>query len=171
MTLSPSRLFLWLAILLLGGPVLAGMAGVFAGALGYVPGLQNPMPASEVWGTVWKSPGFGRSVALSVWTGLLAATISLGSATLIMAGWSGTRSFARLRLWLAPFLAIPHAAAAFGIAFLIAQLETEACLTRLGLAVLPPATWSASTPLDGWAPPLSNDAACVYACKLQIGHA
>ena len=120
MTLSPSRLLLWLTVLLLGGPVLAGMIGVVAGALGHVPGLQTAMPAPEVWGAVWSWPGIGRSVALSFWTGLLAALISLASATLIMAGWSGTRSFARLRNWLAPFLAVPHAAAAFGIAFLIA---------------------------------------------------
>lgn len=120
MTLSPSRLLLWLTVLLLGGPVLAGLIGVVAGALGHVPGLQSAMPASEVWGEVWSWPGIGRSVALSFWTGLLSALISLASATLIMAGWSGTRSFARARHWLAPFLAVPHAAAAFGIAFLIA---------------------------------------------------
>jgi len=120
MTLSPSRLLLWLTVLLLGGPVLAGLIGVVAGAMGHVPGLQSVKPASEVWGAVWNWPGIGRSVAISFWTGLLAALISLVSATVIMAGWSGTRSFARFRLWLAPFLAVPHAAAAFGIAFLIA---------------------------------------------------
>ncbi len=120
MTLSPSRLLLLLTVLLLGGPVLAGMIGVLAGALGHVPGLQSAMSASEVWGAVWNWPGIGRSVALSFSTGLLAALISLASATIIMAGWSGTKAFARARLWLAPFLAVPHAAAAFGIAFLIA---------------------------------------------------
>ena len=120
MTLSPSRLFLWLTVLVVGGPVIAGMIGVVAGALGHVPGLESAMHASEVWGAVGNWPGIGRSVALSFWTGLLAALISLASATLIMAGWSGTRSFARFRHWLAPFLAVPHAAAAFGIAFLIA---------------------------------------------------
>lgn len=120
MTLSPSRLLLWLTVLLLGGPVLVGLIGVVAGAMGHVPGLQSVKPASEVWGAVWNWPGIGRSVAISFWTGLLATLISLASATVIMAGWSGTRSFARFRHWLAPFLAVPHAAAAFGIAFLIA---------------------------------------------------
>ena len=120
MTLSPSRLFFWLTVLLLGGPVLAGLIGVVAGALDHVPGLQTAMPAGDVWGAVWSWPGIGRSVTLSFWTGLLAALISLASATIIMAGWSGTRSFTRARQWLAPFLAVPHAAAAFGIAFLIA---------------------------------------------------
>jgi putative thiamine transport system permease protein len=120
MTLSPSHLFFWLTVLILGGPVLAGLTGVVAGAMGHVPGLQNAIPAGDVWGAVWSWPGIGRSVTLSFWTGLLAALISLASATLIMAGWSRTLSFARARHWLAPFLAVPHAAAAFGIAVLIA---------------------------------------------------
>ena len=39
---------------------------------------------------------------------------------LVTAGWSGTRSFALLQRALAPILSVPHAAAAFGLAFLIA---------------------------------------------------
>lgn len=120
MNLAPSRVILWLTILVLGGPVLAGLAGVVTGAFGYVPGLQSAIPMGKVWASVLGWPGIGRSVGISFWTGLLAAGLSLAAATLIMAGWSGTRAFGRLRAWLAPFLAIPHAATAFGIAFLIA---------------------------------------------------
>src|SRR5690606_32302434 len=36
------------------------------------------------------------------------------------AGWAGTHTFARVRHLLSPLLSVPHAAAAFGLAFLIA---------------------------------------------------
>lgn len=120
MMLTPSRLLLCFTVIVLGGPVFAGFAGVLAGAFGHAPGLRGAVPMGDVWASVLIWPGIGRSVALSVWTGLFAAALSLVLATVIMAGWSGTRAFGRLLGWLAPLLAIPHAATAFGIAFLIA---------------------------------------------------
>jgi len=46
--------------------------------------------------------------------------IALIIVMLLTAGWSGTRSFRALERLLSPLLSVPHAAAAFGIAFLIA---------------------------------------------------
>jgi putative thiamine transport system permease protein len=52
--------------------------------------------------------------------GLIATSVSLTIVVLITAGWSGTRSFHILERMLSPLLSVPHAAAAFGLAFLIA---------------------------------------------------
>lgn len=57
---------------------------------------------------------------LSVVTGVSATALSLALTLLIVAAWQGTRSFVWVTRALAPLLALPHAAAAFGLAFLIA---------------------------------------------------
>jgi putative thiamine transport system permease protein len=57
---------------------------------------------------------------LSVTTGVFATAISLAIVMLVTAGWSGTRPFRALERLLSPLLSVPHAAAAFGLAFLIA---------------------------------------------------
>ncbi len=57
---------------------------------------------------------------MSFSTGLLATVISLSIVVLVTAGWSGTRPFRVLERLLSPLLSVPHAAAAFGLAFLIA---------------------------------------------------
>jgi putative thiamine transport system permease protein len=65
-------------------------------------------------------PGLPNAVRLSVTTGLASTLISLVIVTLATAGWSGTRAFRLLERLLSPLLSVPHAAAAFGLAFLIA---------------------------------------------------
>jgi putative thiamine transport system permease protein len=62
----------------------------------------------------------GRAVWLSVSTGFVTTATALALVMLIVAGWHGTRSFRLLERLLSPLLSVPHAAAAFGLAFLIA---------------------------------------------------
>lgn len=109
-----------LTIALLIGPVAAGLAGTVAPALGYFPALGGTALSLAPVQAVFDAPGMGASVRLSLVTGLLATAMSLGITALILAGWSGTRSFRWIQALLSPLLSVPHAAAAFGLAFLIA---------------------------------------------------
>ncbi|WP_096785865.1 ABC transporter permease [Rhodobacter sp. CZR27] len=104
-----------LTLLLVTGPVLAGVAGTVAPAfgLGERPGL-DAFRALAGW------PGLGAAVRLSVTTGLVSTVLALGLTLLILALLPGSRAFrATLRL-LSPLLSVPHAAVALGLAFLIA---------------------------------------------------
>ncbi|MFQ6551435.1 ABC transporter permease [Aestuariibius insulae] len=109
-----------LTILLLLGPVCAGLAGTVAPAFGYLPAIgqtsftMDPMLDLFAWTGIW------RATFLSLGVGFLTTALSLLIVVLIVAGWSGTRVFAILQTVLSPLLSIPHAAAAFGLAFLIA---------------------------------------------------
>ncbi len=117
------RLLPWAPVLTLGvllGPVAAGFLGTLAPALGYLPALGGDRltlaPVQQL--LAW--PGVVRASALSVGVGLVSTLLSLGIVMLIAAGWSGTRAFRAFERALSPLLSVPHAAAAFGIAFLIA---------------------------------------------------
>jgi len=57
---------------------------------------------------------------LSVTTGVGSTVIALLIVALLTAAWSGTKVFRLLERLLSPLLSVPHAAAAFGLAFLIA---------------------------------------------------
>lgn len=109
-----------LVIALLLGPVLAGLLGTLAPAFGILPVIGRTQPGLEAFGALLDWPGLASAVRLSLVTGLGSAVISLGIVTLLVACWSGTRSFAAFRRVLSPLLSVPHAAAAFGLAFLIA---------------------------------------------------
>jgi putative thiamine transport system permease protein len=98
-----------LTALVLAGPVLLGLAGAVVPALA---------PGAMALALAW--PGLPRAVALSVSTGVLSTLCALALAALILAGWHGTRAFRLLERLLSPLLAVPHAAAALGLAFLIA---------------------------------------------------
>ncbi|GGE38753.1 ABC transporter permease [Actibacterium pelagium] len=65
-------------------------------------------------------PGLPEAARLSLFTGLIATVLSLAITTLILASWHGTRIAHWVEAALSPLLAVPHAAAAFGLAFLIA---------------------------------------------------
>ncbi len=101
-------------------PVAAGLAGTLLPALGYLPGAKvrglSLVPAAEL--LAW--PGLAAATRLSLTTGLAATALSLSIVVLFTAGWAQTRAYAALRRALSPLLSVPHAAAAFGLALLIA---------------------------------------------------
>jgi len=109
-----------LTIAVMIGPVLAGLAGTLAPALGWLPALGGAAPGLGPLSDLFEWPGLSRAVRLSLVNGMAATALSLLIVVLVCAAWSGTRAFRLLERLLAPLLSVPHAAAAFGLAFLIA---------------------------------------------------
>jgi putative thiamine transport system permease protein len=115
---------LWLfpiaAFLVLIAPVAAGLAGIVLPAFGYLPVLGRSDLSIEPFRELAAMPGLGRSVWLSLTSGLVTTAVAFAAVMLFVAGWRGTRLFAALERLVSPLLSVPHAAAAFGLAFLIA---------------------------------------------------
>lgn len=129
------------ALILIGlilGPIAAGLWESGRAALGILPALGATEPSLAPLRALLAEPGIGRAAALSLWTGgaatALSVLLALGAAGAV-AGRIGAGAQARL---VVPFLAIPHAALAIGLAF-----------------VLAPSGWIARliAPLAGWARP------------------
>ena len=127
-----------LTLLALLGPVAAGLAGAILPAAGHLPAAGFEGPSTLALERLWAWPGLSAASRLSLTSGLLSAGLSLGIVVLIVAVWSGTRAFGLLQRLLSPLLSVPHAAAAFGLAFLIS-----------------PSGWIARliAPLAGWERP------------------
>jgi len=102
------------------GPVVAGLWGTVLPAFGHLPVAGFDGPSLDALRMLATTPGIGAAARISVTTGLLATGISVLIVVLITGGWSGTPAFQVLERVLSPLLAVPHAAAAFGLAFLIA---------------------------------------------------
>ena len=98
-----------LALLIL--PVTAGVLGTL------VPAFANDAKGFR---TLMDWPGIAPAVRLSLTTGVAATALSLAVTLLLIASLSGTRFFTVIQHLLAPLLSVPHAAAALGLAFLIA---------------------------------------------------
>ncbi|WP_372603148.1 ABC transporter permease [Actibacterium sp.] len=109
-----------LTVLLLTLPVLAGLAGMVVPAFGYFPAIGAEHTSLAAFRALLDWPGFGPALRLSATTGIAATLLSLMVTVLILSAWSGTRAFHWIERALSPLLSVPHAAAAFGIAFLIA---------------------------------------------------
>ncbi len=109
-----------LTLLAMLGPVIAGLWGTVMPAFGHLPAAGLTGPSLDPFRDLFDWAGLPRAMLLSISTGLLATSISLAIVMLVTAGWSGTRPFRALERLLSPLLSVPHAAAAFGLAFLIA---------------------------------------------------
>ena len=135
---SPLRHAPLLTLLVMLGPVAAGLLGTLGPAFGIMPALGGFDPGLEHVRALVDWPGLPRAALLSLGTGVLSTALALAVAVLVCAGWQGTRAFAALERVLSPLLSVPHAAAAFGLAFLIA-----------------PSGWIARAvaPLAGWQSP------------------
>jgi putative thiamine transport system permease protein len=117
---SRLRLFPAAALILLVAPVAAGLAGIIAPAFGFAPWEGRGGVSLEPFRELFAMPGLLRSSLLSLATGLAATLVALAATMLFVGGWRGTRLFALLHRLLSPLLSVPHAAAAFALAFLIA---------------------------------------------------
>ncbi|WP_069383324.1 ABC transporter permease [Halomonas caseinilytica] len=126
-----------LALLIL--PVLLGLAGVVAPAFGWHPALGGETWTLAHWQALGNTPGLVDMIRLSLFTGLASALATFGIVALCLATFLETRAFGAIRRLLSPLLAVPHAAAAIGLAFL---------LTPSGLANRLVSPW-----LSGWVYP------------------
>jgi putative thiamine transport system permease protein len=73
----------------------------------------------EAWRQLIRLPGFTTSLEVSLATGVVTTFVSLGLVVAFCAAWHGTRLFSLLVRLLGPLLSVPHAAVAFGMAFLL----------------------------------------------------
>ncbi len=114
------RLFPTAALVLLTVPVAAGLLGIALPAFGYFPALGGSELSLDAFRALFAMPGLLRSALLSFATGLFATVLAFAVVMLFVAGWRGTRLFRAIERLVSPLLSVPHAAAAFGLAFLIA---------------------------------------------------
>ena len=122
-----------LTILVMLGPVAAGLWGTLLPALGHLPSAGARGPSLVAVRALLDWPGLAAAIRLSLTTGALATLLSLAITLLLLAGWSGTRAFGWIERALSPLLSVPHAAVAFALAFLIAPSGWLAS-KRTGLA-------------------------------------
>lgn len=110
----------WAMALVLSAPVIAGLAGTFLPAFGHMPAIGAPGFGLQAFRDLFAWVGLAQSVALSLQVGLISTVLSLALVVLVCASLHQTRVFKALIGQLSVLLAVPHAAAAFGLAFLIA---------------------------------------------------
>ncbi|MEO0546884.1 MAG: ABC transporter permease subunit [Pseudomonadota bacterium] len=108
------------AIAILVLPVCCGLLATILPAFGYMPALGGNTWSLGPFEELLAMPGIGRSAGLSLFSALITTLISVTLVAFFVGGWRGTRSFARMQQFLSPLLSVPHAAAAFGLAFMIA---------------------------------------------------
>ncbi|WP_245413866.1 ABC transporter permease [Fulvimarina endophytica] len=135
MSASPRllRAIPWSIAGLLAAPVAVGLAGVVLPAFGYLPALGGTSLSLGPFRELLAQPGLFASSLLSFASGLVTTALSVLAVSLFLAAFHGTGAMRIARRALGPLLAIPHAAAAFGLAFLIAP---SGLLFRLAAAPL-----------------------------------
>lgn len=108
------------ALLLVLVPTAAGLLGTILPAFGRLPALGREEFGLGPWRELWASPGLGRAVLLTLWSGVGSTLLALLLALAIAATLHGRPGERRLRALLPALLAVPHAASAVGFAFLLA---------------------------------------------------
>ena len=104
LALAPGLMLAGLAL-----PIAAGLAGTLA-----------PAVSGHGFAMLGQWPGLPRALALSVGTGLISTLAALAITILMIAALHDRPGFVAFRRALSPLLALPHAAAALGLAFLVA---------------------------------------------------
>lgn len=127
-------------------PLILGLAGTLLPALGLIPSLVDPADNSagvNGFSVIVGDARFLPSVYLSLKTGLFATALALLLTTITLVSVHDTRLWRWISSSLPPLLAVPHAAIAIGLVFLIAP---SGWLVRLVAPELipwtrPPTAW------------------------------
>ena len=112
-------------------PITAGLFGVLLPSLGYLPDLGGNQFNFDIFRQLFEHPALPHAVWLTLFSGISATLISLFLAILLAAmlsreSVSGNKNsrmsglFVIVRRGLIPLIAVPHAAMALGLAFLVA---------------------------------------------------
>lgn len=107
-------------LFLLLAPIAAGLIGTLLPAFGWLPVVGATEFSLAPWRALLAEPGLWHSLGLTLWTGFATTALSLLLTLSLLATCYHSPWLHRIRRSLAPLLAIPHAALAFGLAFLIA---------------------------------------------------
>ena len=124
-----------------GLPLVMGVLGTLGTALGW---FTNWLPCL----TVLSDPRLFAATRLTLFTGLMATALALGLCVVTLMVFWGRSSLKRIQQALAPFLAVPHAALAVGLVFVLAPSGWLARLITLegrpseAWIVPDPAGWS-----------------------------
>jgi putative thiamine transport system permease protein len=122
----------------LGLPLLISVSGAVAA-------VWQP----DAWNHLWLDTQWRAALAMSLSTGVAATALAIGASAAMLGALFGSPAWQRVQCWLAPLLAVPHAAFAIGV---IALVAPSGWLLRLvspwatGLTVPPP--WP--TTQDPW---------------------
>ncbi|WP_442489025.1 ABC transporter permease [Halomonas litopenaei] len=130
-----------LTVLLLVAPVVAGLAGAAAPAFGWLPVLGGEQLSLAPWVSLARTPGIAEMLLLSFTTGLISTALALAIVVLFLGAFADSAAFVWLKRLLSPLLAVPHAAAAIGLAFLLAP-------SGLAMRLVSPALSGHTTPPD-----------------------
>ncbi len=101
-------------------PVVAGLVGTWLPAFGYFPTLGGADFGLEPWRALFDQPGLMGSIRLTLISGILATLVAFLITVFFLAACHGGRVILAVRGLMAPLIAVPHAAVALGLAFLIA---------------------------------------------------
>ena len=89
-------------------------------SLGVVGSAAGAALHTDAWNALWSDPQLPPALMMTLWTGLAATALAVAFAALLLSlSFPGPR-WERMVKALAPMLAVPHAAFAIGLAFLIA---------------------------------------------------
>jgi len=137
------------AVLLL--PVGAGLLGVILPAMGYLPALGHEGLTLAPLQAVFDWPGLWPSLWLSVKVGVLSTLLALMATFAITAAVQDSALHHRVLRLTAPLLAIPHAAAALGLAFLLTPSGWVARAIAPFAGFDRPPDWLSVNDPGGWA--------------------
>ena len=101
--------FASLLLLMLGLPLVWSLWGAVLSGLN-----------GDAWRALIHHPQTGRALVMTLWTGLASTTLAVASAAFVLSRHFGYPRWQYLVRLLAPLLAVPHAAFAIGLAFLLA---------------------------------------------------
>lgn len=109
-----------LTIALFLGPVALGLMATALPSLGYLPASGGMTLTLEPLKRVLSDPALPAALTVTLFTGVGSTALALALVIGFLAAWHDSVWVRMARRFLSPILAIPHAAAAIGLAFLIA---------------------------------------------------